>query len=100
MPRLQAGWAKSKTNRYETSPPKIQFFTKQNPMPPKIAKKTKKDPNAPKRALSAYMIFSQENRQKVKDENPKATFGEMGKLLGNKWKEMTDKDKEVYRSSL
>jgi hypothetical protein len=61
----------------------------------KVAKKTKKDPNAPKKGLSAYMIFSQENRQKVKDENPKATFGEMGKLLGAKWKETSEKDKEV-----
>jgi hypothetical protein len=38
-------------------------------------KKAKKDPNAPKRALSAFMLFSQEKRASVKKENPDATFG-------------------------
>jgi hypothetical protein len=38
-------------------------------------KRDKKDPNAPKRGLSAYMFFSQANRQKIKEENPDATFG-------------------------
>jgi hypothetical protein len=38
-------------------------------------RRAKKDPNAPKRGLSAYMFFSQELRQKVKDENPEASFG-------------------------
>ncbi len=40
-------------------------------------RKAKKDPNAPKRALSAFMIFSQEKRAAVKDENPEATFGNL-----------------------
>ncbi|KAJ3008305.1 hypothetical protein HKX48_008657, partial [Thoreauomyces humboldtii] len=34
----------------------------------------KKDPNAPKKALSGFMIFSQENRARIKEENPDATF--------------------------
>ena len=34
-----------------------------------------KDPNAPKRALSAYMFFSQDWRERVKAENPDAGFG-------------------------
>ena len=46
---------------------------------PKVAtekkKRTKKDPNAPKKALSAFMIFSQENRSKIKEANPDASFG-------------------------
>ncbi|KAK9893524.1 hypothetical protein P389DRAFT_198779 [Cystobasidium minutum MCA 4210] len=60
----------------------------------KAAKGSK--PNAPKRALSAYMIFSNEQRQTVKEENPDATFGEMGKLLGARWKEMDDNAKKPY----
>ncbi len=62
---------------------------------PKVSKKTKKDPNAPKRGLSAFMIFSQENRSRIKEEHPTAKFGEMGKLLGQKWKEMSEDDKKV-----
>ncbi|KAG1201444.1 hypothetical protein G6F35_012288 [Rhizopus arrhizus] len=40
-------------------------------------KRGKKDPNAPKRALSAYMFFSQANREKVIKENPEAKFGKL-----------------------
>jgi len=35
----------------------------------------KKDPKAPKRALSAYMFFSQDWRERIKAENPDASFG-------------------------
>ena len=38
--------------------------------------KAKKDPNAPKKGLSGFMFFSQEQRPIVKEENPKASFGE------------------------
>lgn len=51
----------------------------------KVARKTKegrksrskKDPNAPKKGLSAYMFFSQDWRERVKAENPDASFGEL-----------------------
>ncbi|TYJ52251.1 hypothetical protein B9479_007157 [Cryptococcus floricola] len=60
------------------------------------AKREKKDPNKPKRALSAYMFFVQDYRERIKTENPDATFGDVGKLLGLKWKEMSDSEKEPY----
>ena len=73
----------------------------------------KKDPNMPKRPLSAYMFFSQDWRERIKSENPDASFGmsfffkrsftglrvrdtgEVGKLLGQKWKTLDDDDKKV-----
>ncbi|KAF8235869.1 hypothetical protein L208DRAFT_1254726 [Tricholoma matsutake] len=58
--------------------------------------KSKKDPKAPKRALSAYMFFSQDWRERIKTENPDAGFGEVGKLLGAKWKELDDEEKKPY----
>ncbi|KAI0060149.1 hypothetical protein BV25DRAFT_1828265 [Artomyces pyxidatus] len=61
---------------------------------PRSAKK--KDPKAPKRAMSAYMFFSQDWRERVKTENPDASFGEVGKLLGAKWKELDDAEKKPY----
>lgn len=65
--------------------------------PKKAAKKEKKekDPNAPKRALSAFMYYSQENRPVVKQENPSASFGEIGKILGQQWKDLAAGDKKV-----
>ncbi|KAL2914143.1 Non-histone chromosomal protein 6 [Polyrhizophydium stewartii] len=73
-------------------------------MPPKaagkVAKKsegkTRKDPDAPKKPLSAFMIFSKENRPRIKEENPDASFGEIGKLLGAAWRELSEKEKQVY----
>jgi len=56
----------------------------------------KKDPSAPKRPLSAYMFFSQDWRERIKSENPDASFGEVGKLLGKKWKTLEDDDKKPY----
>lgn len=61
----------------------------------KAAKSSKAKNDKPKRAPSAYIIFSSENRSKVKEENPDATFGELGKLLGAKWGSMTESQKAV-----
>lgn len=49
-------------------------------------------------ALSAYMFFVQDYRERLKSENPDATFGEVGKLLGAKWKEMSAGEKKVSRA--
>ncbi|WVO15613.1 non-histone chromosomal protein 6 [Cryptococcus depauperatus] len=62
----------------------------------KRASKKDKDPNKPKRALSAYMFFVQDYRERIKTENPEASFGDVGKLLGIKWKEMSDAEKKPY----
>lgn len=35
------------------------------------------DPNAPKRGLSAYMFFANEQREKVREENPGIKFGKL-----------------------
>ncbi|CDS03600.1 hypothetical protein LRAMOSA01002 [Lichtheimia ramosa] len=59
-------------------------------------KRSKKDKTGPKRGLSAYMFFSQEMRPKVKEENPDASFGTLGKILGEKWKAMSDEEKAPY----
>ena len=57
---------------------------------------TKKEPNAPMRPMSAYMMFVRDKREEVKSQNPNAPFGEIGKLLGNKWKDMTETERETY----
>ncbi|KAF9889061.1 Non-histone chromosomal protein 6 [Aspergillus nanangensis] len=56
----------------------------------------KKDPNAPKRGLSAYMFFANDNRDKVREDNPGITFGQVGKALGEKWKALSDTDRRPY----
>ncbi|KAJ3093732.1 Non-histone chromosomal protein 6 [Phlyctochytrium planicorne] len=61
-----------------------------------VAKK-KKDPNAPKKPMSPYLIWSNENRARIKEENPEAGFADIGKLLGAEWKKVTDSEKEAYK---
>ncbi|KAI9228261.1 MAG: non-histone chromosomal protein 6 [Piptocephalis tieghemiana] len=59
-------------------------------------KRARKNPNAPKRPMSAYMFFANAQRDTVRAENPEATFGQIGKLLGERWRGMTPEDKKPY----
>uniref|UniRef100_A0A7S0WQ82 FACT complex subunit SSRP1 n=1 Tax=Chlamydomonas leiostraca TaxID=1034604 RepID=A0A7S0WQ82_9CHLO len=65
---------------------------------PKKRGRKKKDPNAPKGAISAFMYFSNALRDKVKEENPGIKFGEVGKLMGERWKAATAEDKAPYEA--
>lgn len=56
------------------------------------------DPNAPKRGLSAYMFFANEQRENVREENPGITFGQVGKLLGERWKALNEKQRAPYEA--
>ena len=47
----------------------------------KKKKKKKKDPNAPKRGLSSFLLYSNANRSRIKEENPEAKFGDIVSLL-------------------
>lgn len=63
--------------------------------PKKRAKKAA--PTGPKKPLSAYMFFCKDQRPVIKEENPDATFGELGRLLGTKWKTYSTEDKAPFQ---
>lgn len=65
------------------------------PMSGGKAKKVK-DPNAPKKGMSAFMLFSNDQRNKIKTDNPELSFGEIGRKVGEAWKALNDKQKQVY----
>ena len=67
------------------------------PASPK-AKKTISKEDKPKRPLSAFMIFSMENRERVMKENKfeKKQIGDIAKKIGEAWKKMSDKEKTPY----
>ncbi len=44
-------------------------------------KKGKKDPNKPKRNMSAFFLYSNAHRERVKEENPDAKFGDIVRFL-------------------
>ena len=46
--------------------------------------------------FSAYMYFTSAKRSEVKEANPDAAFGDIAKLLGKAYKELSDAEKEPY----
>lgn len=58
--------------------------------------KKKKDPNAPKRASTSFLFFSNEMRPKLKAENPDLSFGEMGKKIGELFRNLSSEEKSKY----
>lgn len=51
-------------------------------------RRKRKDPGRPKNPMTAYMYFSKTVRPKVKRNFPAATFGELGKLIGDRWRQI------------
>ncbi|XP_050299586.1 high mobility group protein DSP1-like isoform X2 [Anthonomus grandis grandis] len=101
--------AETDKKRYDTE---MQSYT-----PPKGEKqrgkkrKQQKDPNAPKRSLSAFFWFSNDERAKVKAQNPEYGVGDIAKELGRRWADadpearakfeaLADKDKARYEKEM
>ncbi|XP_045772844.1 FACT complex subunit Ssrp1 [Maniola jurtina] len=55
------------------------------------SKKRDKDVNAPKRPSTAFMLWLNENRKKIIDENPGVKVTEVAKKGGELWRDMKDK---------
>ena len=81
--------------------------------PKKATRKTKKevDPNKPKKPITAFILYSNDNRQRVKDQNPGIAFGEIQKVMGQDWKaakpatikkyeDLANKDKVRYEKQM
>merc|ERR1712141_685273 len=65
------------------------------PQQSKPSGKPMKDPNAPKKPLSAYFLFSQDERLKVKAEFPEFSITEVAKEIGTSHDSVqTTKEKE------
>lgn len=65
----------------------------------KVSKKVdKNDKDRIKRAPSPYIIFCTETRTELKAKNPEASFGELGRLLGQIWGTMDDTAKAPYNA--
>jgi len=62
---------------------------------PKKVKKAK-DPNAPKKPMSAYLMFGNTQRAKIKQENPDMKSADIMKKIAEEWKKLTSTEKEPY----
>ncbi|KAK9509749.1 hypothetical protein O3M35_006994 [Rhynocoris fuscipes] len=75
---------------------KATTATKKKTRKPKTKKVT--DPNKPKRPPSAYLLWTKENRDRIKEENPGITFLELSKKAGEMWKAIEDKSKWLNKA--
>jgi hypothetical protein len=44
------------------------------------------------------MFFANEQRQNVRDENPGIMFGQIGKIIGERWMALDDKQRAPYEA--
>lgn len=51
------------------------YISEEEEEAPKKKRKPKKDPNKPKRNMSAFFLYSNANRARIKEENPGIAFG-------------------------
>ncbi|XP_022743226.1 high mobility group B protein 3 [Durio zibethinus] len=59
--------------------------------------KAAKDPNKPKRPASAFFVFMEEFREQYKKDHPKnKSVAAVGKAGGDKWKSMSEAEKQPY----
>lgn len=63
--------------------------------PKGVSKKTK-DPNAPKRAMSAFFLWMQENRDRLK--KPGMSVADVAKAAGVEWGKLVDKSEWEKRA--
>eukprot|EP00743_Colponemidia_sp_Colp-15_P010742 GILK01011866.1.p1 GENE.GILK01011866.1~~GILK01011866.1.p1 ORF type:complete len:122 (-),score=19.70 GILK01011866.1:463-786(-) len=56
----------------------------------------KKDRNAPSRPLSGFMLFVQDKRSQLKEENPDVGFAKLGAMLGEAWNSLPEETKQRY----
>jgi len=59
-------------------------------------KKVKKDPNAPKRPVSGYMLWLNDVRSQLKEDNPGLKITELSKVAGQKWRSLSSSVKAKY----
>ena len=59
-------------------------------------KKKKKDPLKPKRGMSAFFLYSNANRARIKAHNPEAKFGDIARLLTAEFKSLPDRQAQKW----
>jgi len=61
------------------------------------AVKPKKDPNRVKKPKSAYLYFCDDKRAGVQKNNPGKKMGDISKVLGELWGNISDDDRKKYQ---
>ena len=70
------------------APPSVGSVESASPAP--IKKKFDR-----KKLVTAYILFSADVRKITMEENPGVKFGEISRIVAERWRQMTDSDKQV-----
>jgi hypothetical protein len=62
----------------------------------KYHRHAKPDTNAPLKPPSAYVMFSNDVRAELKQQNK--SFTDLAKIIGDRWKNITREEKELYET--
>ncbi|XP_008942733.1 PREDICTED: FACT complex subunit SSRP1, partial [Merops nubicus] len=85
------------SDRDEKKPAKKAKVAKdRKPRKKQLESKKGKDPNAPKRPMSAYMLWLNANRERIKSEHPGISITDLSKKAGELWKAMSKEKKEEW----
>jgi len=57
---------------------------------------TQKKKSDRKKLITAYILFSADVRKITMDENPGVKFGEISRIVAERWRQMTEADKQQY----
>lgn len=49
-----------------------------------------------KKPVTPYILFSSEIRRTIAEQNKTSSFGEISRIVGEKWRQLADSDKQVY----
>ncbi len=63
----------------------------------KKAKKKKKDPSEPKRPTTAFFFYTASIREEVKAKNPGKAVGELSKIYGQMWADLSEEEKAPFQ---
>lgn len=56
----------------------------------------KKSSKPGKKLVTGYILYSSEHRKTICASNPDATFGDVSRIVGNEWRNLSDQEKTVW----
>ncbi|XP_031718731.1 FACT complex subunit SSRP1a isoform X1 [Anarrhichthys ocellatus] len=74
---------------------KAKVVTEKKERKPRKEKK-QRDAGAPKRPMSAYMLWLNASRERIKSENPGISITEISKKAGEMWRQLGKEDKQEW----
>lgn len=90
-PQLYIARANADKDRYQ-----MEMAYYERPRENGRGSRRKKDPKAPKKARSSYAFFMTSVRPLIVQANPGTNFGDIGRLVGKRWNDMTAEQRRPF----